>query len=129
MRPDACWGAPYGDFGLWNELQARGHFVQPHGYRRANKSELSFEEGRGLVLKCLEIFSNQLAGCKPSKTIFAFPYNASTPELESWLPGIVRAFRTRGDTMINALPSAQTVKLTTDDSEAAEAWLDCYLRG
>src|SRR6266508_3202131 len=62
MKPDACWGAPYGDFGLWNELQARGHFIQPHGYKHANKSQLSFEEGRGLILKCLEIFSNELAG-------------------------------------------------------------------
>jgi hypothetical protein len=61
MRPDACWGAPYGDF----------------------------------VLKYLEIFSNPLAGFEPSETIFAFPYNASTSELEYWLPGVVRAFRTR----------------------------------
>jgi len=76
----------------------------------------------------MEIFSNQLAGFEPSETIFAFPYNASTPELESWLPGVVRAFRTRGDA-INPLPSAQTVKLTTDGSEEAEAWLDHYLRG
>jgi hypothetical protein len=76
----------------------------------------------------MEIFSNQLAGFEPSETIFAFPYNASTPELESWLPGVVRAFRTRGDA-IDPLPSAQTVKLTTDGSEEAEAWLDHYLRG
>jgi len=76
----------------------------------------------------MEIFSNQLAGFEPSETIFAFPYNASTPELESWLPGVVRAFRTRGDA-INPLPSAQTVKLTTGGSEEAEAWLDHYLRG
>ena len=113
---------------MWNELQARGHFIQPHDYRHANKSELSFEEGRGLVLKCLEIFSNQLAGFEPSETISAFPYNASTPELESWLPGVVRAFRTRGDA-INPLPSAQSVKLTAGGSEEAEAWLDHYLRG
>jgi hypothetical protein len=76
----------------------------------------------------MEIFSNQLAGFEPSETIFAFPYNASTPELESLLPGVVRAFRTRGDA-INPLPSAQTVKLTTDGSEETEAWLDHYLRG
>ena len=76
----------------------------------------------------MEIFSNQLAGFEPSETIFGFPYNASTPELESWLPGVVRAFRTRGDA-INPLPSAQTVKLTTGGSEEAEAWLDHYLRG
>jgi hypothetical protein len=76
----------------------------------------------------MEIFSNQLAGFEPSETIFAFPYNASTPELESLLPGVVRAFRTRGDA-INPLPSAQTVKLTTDGSEETEAWRDHYLKG
>ncbi len=126
MQPGACWGAPYGDFGLWNELQARGHVIQPHGYRHANKSELPFEEGCGLILSCLEIFSRQLAGFKPAETIFAFPYNASTPELEAWLPGVVRAFRTRGDA-INPLPSPQTVKLATDGREEAEPWLDHYL--
>jgi hypothetical protein len=30
---------------------------------------------------------------------------------------------------INASPSAETVKLTTNGSEEAEAWLDHYLRG
>jgi peptidoglycan/xylan/chitin deacetylase (PgdA/CDA1 family) len=26
-----------GDFGLWNELSARGHYLMPHGYRHVNK--------------------------------------------------------------------------------------------
>ena len=112
MQPDASWGAPYGDFGLWNELQARGHFIQPHGYRHANKAELPFEEGCELILRCLEIFSREVAGFRSEETIFAFPYNSSTPELEAWLPGVVRAFRTSGPA-INPLPSPQTVKLTT----------------
>lgn len=127
MQPDACWGAPYGDFGLWNELQARGHFIQPHGYRHANKSQLPFEEGRALILKCVDIFSSKLAGFEPAETIFAFPYNDSTPELEAWLPEVVRAFRTR-DPAINPLPAPQTVKLATDGSEEAEPRLDQYLK-
>lgn len=123
MQPGAPWGAPYGDFDLWNELQSRGHVIQPHGYRHANKSEIPFEEARGLILFCLEVFTSQLAGFEASKTIFVFPYNASTPELEAWLPGVVRAFRTGGPA-INLLPTAQIVKLTTTGREDAEPWLD-----
>jgi hypothetical protein len=111
---------------LWNELQARGHFIQPHGYRHANKAEHPFEEGCKLILRCLEIFIREVAGFIPEETIFAFPYNSSTHELETWLPGMVRAFRTSGPA-INPLPSPHTVKLTTVGQEDAEAWLDHYL--
>lgn len=125
MKPGHRWGAAnaYGDFGLWNELQARGHVIQPHGYRHANKAELPFDEARGLILKCLEIFSRQLSGFDPAQTIFNFPYNASTPELEAWLPSVVRAFRTSGPG-INPLPTTKTVKLTTTGAEDAEPLLD-----
>ena len=36
-------------------------------------------------------------GFEPSEASFAFPYNRSTPELETWLSGRVRAFRTGGE--------------------------------
>ena len=123
MHPTARWGAAYGDFGLWNELQARGHYIQPHGYQHANKAKLPFDEACGLILKCLEIFSNQLNRFDPTKTIFAFPYNDSPPELEAWLPSVVRAFRTKGPA-INPFPTPQTVKLTTGGWEDAEPELD-----
>jgi peptidoglycan/xylan/chitin deacetylase (PgdA/CDA1 family) len=125
MKPGHRWGATnaYGDFGLWNELQARGHVIQPHGYKHANKAQLPFDEARGLILKCFDIFSKHLNGFDPAQTIFAFPYNASTPELEAWLPGAAGAFRTSGPA-INALPTAQTVKLTTSGAEEAEPLLD-----
>jgi peptidoglycan/xylan/chitin deacetylase (PgdA/CDA1 family) len=128
MKPGHRWGATnaYGDFGLWNELQARGHIIQPHGYKHANKAQLPFDEARGLILKCLEVFNKHLNGFDPLQTIFAFPYNASTPELEAWLPGVVRAFRTSGSA-INAFPNPNTVKLTTGGSEEAELWLNRYL--
>lgn len=124
MQPGQPWGGIYGDFGLWNELQARGHVIQPHGYKHANKSTLPFEEARGLILKCLEIFSDHLVGFEPAQTIFAFPYNASTPELEAWLPSVVRAFRTGSDPAINDFPSSRIVKLTTSGWEEAETGLD-----
>jgi peptidoglycan/xylan/chitin deacetylase (PgdA/CDA1 family) len=128
MQPGHRWGAnpSYGDFDLWNELKARGHVIQPHGYRHANKSTLPFDEARGLILKCLEVFSRQLAGFDPAQTIFAFPYNDSTPELEAWLPGVVRAFRTKGPA-INPFPTPRTVKMTAGGWEEAEPWLDCCL--
>ena len=35
-------GIPKGDYGLWNELHARGHEVMPHGYKHADKLKLPF---------------------------------------------------------------------------------------
>ena len=129
MQPGHRWGAvgSYGNFDLWNELQRRGHIIQPHGYRHANKSNIPFDEARELILKCLEIFHRHLTGFEPTETIFAFPYNASTPELEAWLPDVVRAFRTAGGPIINPLPITRTVKLITGGWEDAEPWLDHYM--
>jgi len=124
MQPWQHWGCIYGDFALWNELQARSHVIQPHGYRHANKSTLAFEQVRGLILRCLEIFCDQLAGFEPAQTIFVFPYNESTLELETWLPSVVRAFRTGPGPAINDFPSSRTVKLITSGWEKAEVWLD-----
>jgi peptidoglycan/xylan/chitin deacetylase (PgdA/CDA1 family) len=88
---------PKGDFGLWNELKARGHAVMPHGYHHANKAELPLEEAQRLIELCLDVFDAELTGFEASQASFAFPYNRSTPALEAWLAGRVRAFRTRGD--------------------------------
>jgi peptidoglycan/xylan/chitin deacetylase (PgdA/CDA1 family) len=86
-----------GDFGLWNELKARGHFVMPHGYRHVNKAEVSLAEAKRLIEACLDVFRAELAGFEPAEASFAFPYNRSNPEIEGWLAGRVRAFRTGGD--------------------------------
>ena len=63
-EPDEGWHKrwPKGDFGLWNELQARGHEIMPHGLVHANKSELAFEEGKRLIEMCLEAFADDLDG-------------------------------------------------------------------
>ncbi len=106
------WGLDRGDFPLWNELQARGHEIMPHGYNHANKSELSFEQGKDSILRCLDIFSQKLNGFDPKKAVFNFPYNRSTPELEAWLPTVVRAFRAGGGGR-NPLPHPDLKKLTT----------------
>jgi Polysaccharide deacetylase len=98
-EPDERWHNrwPKGDFTLWNELQTRGHEIMPHGYVHANKTELPFEDAKRLIEKCLAAFTSELAEFDPARAVFAFPYNRSTPELEAWLPEVVRAFRTAGD--------------------------------
>jgi len=103
--------SPIGDFVLWNELKRRGHEVMPHGYRHENLQKLPFAEAQALVLRCLGVFSEKLEGFDPRQAIFNVPYNASTPELERWLPSQVRAFRT-GGAAINPRPHPGQVKLT-----------------
>jgi len=103
--------SPLGDFGLWNELQARGHEVMPHGYQHENLRNLPLEKAQELVRRCLDVFGQKLAGFDAKRAVFNFPYNASTPELERWLPTQVLAFRT-GGSAINLLPRKGQPKLT-----------------
>jgi len=102
---------PVGDFGLWNELKARGHEIMMHGYKHAHKNEIPFEEAKDLILRCIDYFSKELKGFDAKDSIFNFPFNASTRELEEWLPTQVKAFRTGGPA-INPLPHKGQAKLT-----------------
>ncbi len=127
-RPGGTPG-PVGDFVLWNELLERGHDIQPHSYRHARLSEHCFAEGKGLIEKCLAVFTEKLNGFDASRSIYHFAYNQTTPELEAWLPGVVRAFRGGWATDppgLNALPTRQTVAIRTVGSgpENCEAHLD-----
>jgi len=88
---------PKGDFSLWNELKARGHWVMPHGFRHADKSELPLVDAQRLIERCLDVFGAELEGFEAARASFAFPYNRSTPALEAWLSRRVRAFRTGGN--------------------------------
>jgi len=83
----------------------------PHGYRHENLQKLSFNEASELIRRSLGVFSEKLDGFDPKRAIFNFPYNASTSELERWLPTQVRAFRTGGDA-IQSLPQSGRAKLT-----------------
>ncbi|MBM4091687.1 MAG: hypothetical protein FJ276_20010 [Planctomycetes bacterium] len=103
--------SPLGDFDLWNELQERGHEIMPHGYRHENLQKVSFDEGKDLIRRCLDVFTEKLKGFDSKHAVFNFPYNASTAELERWLPTQVRAFRT-GGAAINPLPVKGQTKLT-----------------
>lgn len=109
-RPEESWHSrwPKGDFGLWNELRARGHEIMPHGYEHADKSRLPFADATRLIEMCLDTFAHELDGFDATRSVFAFPYNASTPELEAWLPDVVRAFRTAGNPIMPLPRSGQT---------------------
>lgn len=123
-----------GDFTIWNELKGRGHRVMPHGYRHANKAELPLAEAQQSIERCLEVFAAELEGFEPSQASFAFPYNRSTPALESWLAGRVRAFRTRGDPVMPLpQPGQQRVGCVSFGPERCDehllATVDSFLAG
>lgn len=111
FRPPDYPEVPRADFGLWNDLKARGHEIMPHGYRHANKRNLPIAEARDLILRCLDVFDQELRGFDRRRAVFNFPYNASTPVLEKWLPSQVLAFRTGGGA-INPLPHEGQSRLT-----------------
>lgn len=100
-----------GDFTLWNELKARGHEIMPHSYEHQNLTEMSLEKGKELILKCLDVFNEELTGFNAKESIYNFAYNASTPKIEEWLVTQVRAFRTGGPAS-NPLPHKGQVRLT-----------------
>ena len=86
----------FGDFGVWNKLQDRGHESHDSWLPACPLARLPFEKAKELILKSLDLFSKELRGFDPKKAVFNFPYNESTPELEDWLPLVVMAFRARG---------------------------------
>lgn len=87
----------------------------PHGYRHENLAQLPLAQAQELVRRCLGVFTEKLSGFDPKQAVFNFPYNASTPELERWLPTQVRAFRTGGGAL-NSWPHTGQVKLTCTSS-------------
>jgi peptidoglycan/xylan/chitin deacetylase (PgdA/CDA1 family) len=119
---------PKGDFKLWNELQARGHEIMPHGLIHHNLADMPLADAQRSITRCLEIFTQELEHFQAKEAIFNFAYNASTPEIEAWLPGQVRGFRTGGDP-INPLPYPGQVRLTTAGygPENCEEHLEGYI--
>jgi peptidoglycan/xylan/chitin deacetylase (PgdA/CDA1 family) len=85
-----------GDFALWNELQARGHVVYPHGYTHVKMSEIPHEQAVGELERCLATFSEKLNGFDAKQAMYAFAYNCGTPALCEWLLPRVRAVRIGG---------------------------------
>ena len=92
---------PKGDFGLWNELQQRGHIVQPHGLKHAKLDELPHEEAVDQVERCLAMFAGKLDGFDPARAIYMCAYNSSTPRLNDWLLRHVHALRQGGSGLVS----------------------------
>jgi hypothetical protein len=92
---------PKGDFDLWNELQARGHAIYPHGYDHTDLSQIPHEEAVAKIDACLHVFEEKLSGFVTSRSIYHFTYNRSTPALESYLLKKVGAIRTNQDGNVN----------------------------
>jgi peptidoglycan/xylan/chitin deacetylase (PgdA/CDA1 family) len=135
-KPDERWHRRWrkGDFGLWNELKARGHQVMPHGLDHANKAEVPLAEAKQLIESCLDVFRTELAGFEASEASFAFPYNRSTPDIEAWVRTRVRAFRTGGDPVM-PLPSRNQQRVTCASfgpgrcDDHLSATIDSFLAG
>jgi hypothetical protein len=100
-----------GDFKLWNGLQERGHELMPHGYSHAHLPDLPLPVAEEMMEQSLQVFEANLTAFKREEAIFNFPFNHSSPPLESWLESQVRAFRT-GGSIVNPLPTRETQKLT-----------------
>jgi peptidoglycan/xylan/chitin deacetylase (PgdA/CDA1 family) len=100
-----------GDFQLWNELKSRGHEIMPHSYDHQNLTEMPLEQAKDSILKCLDVFNEELDGFDAKKSVYNFAYNASSPEIEEWLGTQVMAFRTGGPAL-NPLPYPGQKKLT-----------------
>lgn len=94
--PNEYHSDPVGNFNDWNELKARGHEIMPHSWKHANLTEVSFEEAKELMDKCIDYFVENLEGFNPSTAVYNFAYNASTYELEEYALSRVRAVRTGG---------------------------------
>ena len=102
-----------GGWDLWNALAARGHEIMPHSWDHANLATIPFAESCRNMDMCLDAFNRNLKGFRPQEAVFNFPYNASTPEVETYLivSGKMRAFRSRGGGY-NPWPSAETRRIT-----------------
>ena len=73
--------------------------------------KIYLDEAKGLIMKCLDVFSRELTGFKAKESVYNFAYNASSPEIEEWLVTQVRAFRTGGPA-VNPLPFPGQRRLT-----------------
>ncbi|NRA37701.1 MAG: polysaccharide deacetylase family protein [Planctomycetes bacterium] len=112
-----------GDFKLWNALKKRGHEIMPHSYEHLNKKDMPFEQAVELFEKCLHVFENELEGFDRSQSVYNFPFNVSTPELDEWLHQ--RMLGVRCDVVqINPLPTADTWRITSGGAGPENVYAD-----
>jgi len=94
--PNEYHSDPVGNFDDWNALKARGHEIMPHTWKHTNLTEVSMDEAKELIDKCIDYFIDNLDRFDPATAVYNFAYNASTPELENYALSKVRAVRTGG---------------------------------
>ncbi len=85
-----------GEFALWNELQSRGHLVQPHGYTHVKLTDLPHERAIGELERCLATFGEKLDGFDPKRAVYCYAYNCGNDRMNEWLRPRVRATRQTG---------------------------------
>ena len=130
--PNEYHSDPVGNFDDWNALKTRGHEIMPHSWKHTNLTEVSMEEAKELIDKCIDYFIENLRGFDPSTAVYNFAYNASTPELENYALGKVRAVRTGGwdilgEKQANPFPSSgKPLKLGcwSYGSDNADKWVE-----
>ncbi|MDZ7606717.1 MAG: polysaccharide deacetylase family protein [Cyclobacteriaceae bacterium] len=116
-----------GDFSLWNDLASRGHEVMPHSWKHLNLARQDPEEAKKLISKCITYFNENLKGFMPSRAIFNFPFNSSTPELDQYALTLVNAVRTSGNGAINPFPTKKTSRVlgcSSHGPDLSDAWVE-----
>jgi peptidoglycan/xylan/chitin deacetylase (PgdA/CDA1 family) len=98
-----------GDWGMWNELQRRGHIIHPHGQTHAKLSELPPEQAVHQVRRCLDSFAENLDGFDAKGALYAFTYNRPTRQAIDWLLPRVRAVRVGGVPLLSEADLASRV--------------------
>jgi peptidoglycan/xylan/chitin deacetylase (PgdA/CDA1 family) len=120
--------AKLGDFGLWNELKARGHEVMPHSWQHFNYTRIPLQEMKDDVNRCLDYFDQHLKGFRAEKSVFNLPFNASNPEIEDFLLSKVKAIRTKLPNVSahNPFPKKGTRKISCESFGEArmDSWLE-----
>ena len=124
-RTDSVVGeGEYAGFDMLNELQERGHVIQPHGYNHTDKTKVGLLEATDLVARCIDVFRQRLQGFEPARTVFCFPYNYSNKAIENHVESLFRAFRTGYDRVINPIPDRSTKMIYGDSWPDVEAKID-----
>jgi len=108
--PDEWHNAPRGSWELWNEIAARGHEINPHGFDHTDPKKYPPDENSRRVDACIGIFRERLRGFDPMKSVYACPYNSTTPEMEVKLASSFRAYRAGGNP-VNPWPSPKMKRI------------------
>ena len=61
-----------GDRGLWNELTACGHGIQPHGCHQTDMCSIPLAQVQDLIQRCLSISTEKLSGFVATGSNFSF---------------------------------------------------------